>query len=256
MLYHHHPLVPAQALCVFVNQDTFPQLSAIDFLALWFAGLIHDYDHPGVNNKYLIETHHPVASVCNDNLVLENYHSAMAFRILLEGPHFMDFLKREEFLSFRHHVVGAVLATDLGLHFEYVKLMNSELEKRAADGEKEKLSPKTTMAIALKAADISHCLRPNRLHEEWSRRITAEFYAQGDMERALGLAPVSLMDREDDKASQGKSQMGFINFVAKPLLNPWCKLLDTGDMVAFCEENLRNWEALLDIEMTMATDLH
>jgi len=37
---------------------------------------IHDVDHPGVNNFYLVNTKSPLAVVYNDKSVLESYHAA------------------------------------------------------------------------------------------------------------------------------------------------------------------------------------
>ncbi len=115
--YHNslHAADVVQALCVFVNQTDFPNvLSPIDYLSLWLGGLIHDYDHPGINNKFLIVTEHPIAHIYNDCSVLENYHAATAFHHLTEEEYnFLGFLHREEYLSFKHNVVEIVLATDL-----------------------------------------------------------------------------------------------------------------------------------------------
>lgn len=250
--YHNalHAADVVQALCVFVNQEHFPLLSPIDFLSLWFAGLIHDYDHPGVNNKFLIVTEHPISLVYNDLSVLENFHAATSFHVLLTH-NFMDFLKREEYLSFKHHVVEMVLATDLGHHFDFVKKMDKELKEN--DG---KLSVESTLAAAIKSADISHPLRELHIHEEWSNRISAEFYAQGDLERDLNLPVICMMDRNDKNASIGKSQMGYISFVVKPLLTPWSQLIKMDVLMENCDENFANWKALQETEATMADSLH
>jgi hypothetical protein len=57
----------------------------LDELALMLAALCHDVGHPGVNNAFLIATDSPLALLYNDVSVLENHHSAMAFKILAQS---------------------------------------------------------------------------------------------------------------------------------------------------------------------------
>jgi len=52
------------------------------------------------------------------------------------------------------------------------------------------------------------------LYSIWARNITAEFYKQGDVERAHGMPLSRFMDRNIDLRSD--SQIGFITHVVKP----------------------------------------
>ena len=55
------------------------------------------------------------------------------------------------------------------------------------------------MEIIIKLADVNGPMKEHQLHCQWTDRIAAEFYEQGDEERALSL-PVSLyMDRSDPR---------------------------------------------------------
>ena len=56
--------------------------SELEVFAALIAAAVHDVDHPGKNNQFLIETGHELAILYNDNSVLENHHLAMAFRIM------------------------------------------------------------------------------------------------------------------------------------------------------------------------------
>jgi len=46
------------------------------------SGAMHDVDHPGYNNLYMVNTKSPLAVRYNDISVLENYHIATAFKIM------------------------------------------------------------------------------------------------------------------------------------------------------------------------------
>ncbi len=54
----------------------------IEIFAALFASSIHDVDHPGLTNQYLINTTSDLALLYNDESVLENHHLAVAFKLL------------------------------------------------------------------------------------------------------------------------------------------------------------------------------
>merc|ERR1712093_834823 len=76
--------------------------------------------------------------------------------------------------------------------------------------------------MCIKAGDIGHSALPWELHEQWSERVTREFWEQGDEERSLGLAISALCDKES-VGDIGKSQKGFLEFVCLPLFEELSK---------------------------------
>ena len=59
-------------------------------LACYLAAIIHDYEHRGVNNDFLIKTSDPLALLYNDSSPMENHHVAAAF-LLMRDPQFSFF---------------------------------------------------------------------------------------------------------------------------------------------------------------------
>ena len=53
-------------------------------LACYIAAAIHDYEHGGVNNDFLIQTRDKLAVTYNDISPLENHHLAAAARLISE----------------------------------------------------------------------------------------------------------------------------------------------------------------------------
>ncbi|KAG2425826.1 hypothetical protein HXX76_013451 [Chlamydomonas incerta] len=74
-----------------------------------------------------------------------------------------------------------------------------------------------TLQIALKCADIGHLGESLEVHKKWLSNLEEEFFRQGDRERALGLPISPLFDRS--KQGVSKSQVGFYDFVALPLVH-------------------------------------
>lgn len=58
------------------------QTTALELASLLIASAAHDVDHPGTNNLYEIKTRSKLATLYNDQSVLENHHTATLFFIL------------------------------------------------------------------------------------------------------------------------------------------------------------------------------
>ena len=61
-------------------------LDAYEYVAILTADCLHDFEHPGVNNIFLIKIQDPIAIRHNDISVLENHHIAASFELMLGNP--------------------------------------------------------------------------------------------------------------------------------------------------------------------------
>lgn len=194
-----------------------PRLAALldhsDALSLLLAAIVHDFRHPGVNNTYLIKTNDPLAIRYNDESVLENFHVSEAFGVLLQPEYnILSTLSPEAYRSVRSIIIKLVLATDLSQGARYTNGLRDRLHvENLGSEDPDKL---LIMQMMIKCADVAHPSRPLHVHEEWSNRVTEEFYRQGDIERKKGLPISPLCDRSQHNLA--KSQIGFIEFVVKP----------------------------------------
>lgn len=90
----------------------------LEILAAVIAAKIHDVDHPGRNNAFLVTTGDELAIRYNDESVLENHHASTGFSILLQSDcNILSNLKREEYVELRKMVISLVLGTDFAKHF-------------------------------------------------------------------------------------------------------------------------------------------
>lgn len=57
-------------------------LDEYDQLSILISAMIHDLDHPGYNNIFLINNRNKLATRYNDRSVLENHSTALAFELM------------------------------------------------------------------------------------------------------------------------------------------------------------------------------
>ncbi|XP_021363582.1 cGMP-inhibited 3',5'-cyclic phosphodiesterase A-like isoform X2 [Mizuhopecten yessoensis] len=208
---------------------------ALELMALYTAAAMHDYNHPGRTNAFLVATHAKQAILYNDRSVLENYHAAAAWQLLLSKQHnnYLSGLDQAEFKRFRFLVIELILATDLKRHFEILAEFNAKLHISGCGGqcltrvndeesstgidwsvETERL---LVMQMVIKLADINGPAKTKHLHRQWTYRIAEEFYEQGDEEVNLGMPISPYMDRKMPQLA--KLQQTFINHLVAPLCN-------------------------------------
>ena len=73
----------------------------LKLLACYLAAIIHDFEHRGVNNDFLIKTSDHLALLYNDSSPMENHHVASAFMLMKEDQYafFPAHSKRVSFVN-------------------------------------------------------------------------------------------------------------------------------------------------------------
>jgi len=177
--YHNfrHVIDVLQAVFVFlVKLDTLPAYPAevisqrpekspiaallrpFDALTLLITAIGHDVGHPGVNNAFLVTLNAPLAQLYNDRSVLESFHCAAYSQILRR--HWPAAFSGVEM---RQLMISSILATDMGLHFDYMKKLGFLQEKLDENGGTDGFNGRLleeyralACALLIKCADISN----------------------------------------------------------------------------------------------------
>lgn len=115
------------------------QLSDMDLALLIISGAIHDFEHLGWNNAFLIETQHEWAVTYNDTSVCENHHVASVFETMKTktGCNIFENMSLSEYKLCRKKILKMVIATDMSLHFDYVNKFKDFNEEEFHDFSKE-----------------------------------------------------------------------------------------------------------------------
>jgi 3',5'-cyclic-nucleotide phosphodiesterase len=133
-------------------------LKPFDALTLLISAIGHDVGHPGVNNMFLVKLNAPLAQLYNDQSVLEAFHCAAYSQILRRHwPAAFDDK------AVRKLMISSILATDMGVHPEYMQQLGHLQEKIHESKTTDGWSPKDlevyrilVCGLLIKCADISN----------------------------------------------------------------------------------------------------
>uniref|UniRef100_A0A8C1LNF8 Phosphodiesterase n=1 Tax=Cyprinus carpio TaxID=7962 RepID=A0A8C1LNF8_CYPCA len=233
-----HVLLSTPAL-----EDVFTDL---EIMAALFASAIHDVDHPGFTNQFLINTNSELALMYNDASVLENHHLAVGFKLLQEeNCDIFCNLSKKQRQSLRQMTIDMVLATDMSKHMNFLADLKTMVETKKVtslgvlllDNYSDRIQVLQNM---VHCADLSNPTKPLELYRQWTDRIMVELFRQGDRERDKGIEISPMCDKHT--ASVEKSQVGFIDYIVHPLWETWADLVhpDAQDILDTLEDN-REW---------------
>lgn len=216
-------------------------ITPFEALTLLVTAIGHDVGHPGVNNGFLVTLNAPLAQLYNDRSVLESFHCAAYSQILRRyWPSAFEDSKM------RNLMISSILATDMGLHFDYMKRLGDIQEKLQVNNTTEgwngrQIEEQRALACSLliKCADISNTVCPTieealkavfalltllpkqaRRHDaalRWMHILSEEFSRQASMEGELDIPSSLMAPPKKDLGSLVKSQLSFMNLFAIPL---------------------------------------
>eukprot|EP01083_Nonionella_stella_P075224 204367_1 len=260
--YHNklHAADVVHTMMYFCRTSVFQQhLTELDRLCAFIAAIIHDVGHSGQTNNFHVNSASTLAVRYNDRSVLEQYHLSTAFQLMKETENsFLENLTRKEYKYVRDTVVEMVLGTDMFYHQKQLKklkqftsivtrqdglqlqmLANHNIPRvRGVLNEKRFL-----MEIALHLSDISNPSKKLSVSIEWTKRITQEFFAQGDMERELQL-PISPGCDRNTHGNIAKQSIAFIDFIVLPIFTEYHSIdPETNTFIQCIKRSRAHWKS-------------
>lgn len=212
---------------------------------LLVSALCHDVDHPGLNNNFLINSHHELANIYNDKSVLENHHASRSSYLMNEGAtNVLCGLTQEQYREFRRQFTQLILATDMANHFSIVSKFELKVTTSTWTSENAE-DMNLLLRVIIKCADISNVTRPFDVAKRWAALCLEEFSSQGDKEKENNLPISPLMDR--DKLNIPKSQIDFTDFIVSPLFKNLVASFTSLHFIATnIQENRKTWKLMTD----------
>ncbi|CAF1019771.1 unnamed protein product [Adineta steineri] len=247
--YHNkaHGADVCQSMHVLLNASALEGVfTELEIMSAIFASAVHDVDHPGVTNQFLINTRSDLALMYNDESVLENHHLAVAFKLLqAKERNIFSHLTAKQLKNLRKMVIDMVLATDMSKHMQLLADLKTMVESKKVTGNNiimlESYDDRIqVLQNMIHCADLSNPTKPLDIYIKWTDRIMEEFWRQGDKELELRLEISPMCDRR--VASVEKHQVGFIEFIVHPLWETWADLVypDASAILETLEQN-RDW---------------
>uniref|UniRef100_A0A8C4N1M7 Phosphodiesterase n=2 Tax=Eptatretus burgeri TaxID=7764 RepID=A0A8C4N1M7_EPTBU len=227
-------------------------LTPWDVMVGLLAASAHDVDHPGVNQPFLVKTNHHLASLYQNNSVLEKHHWRSAVGMLRESRLF-DHLPTDKRHQFETDLGSLILATDITRQNDYLSSFRSHLDSNDLSLANVK-HRHLVLQIALKCADICNPCRMWNISKRWSERVCEEFFNQGDLEKKYNVDVSPLCDRSTQNVPN--IQINFMTYVVEPLFVEWARFtgytLLSRTMLAHMRLNKASWCSLQNQATPMA----
>lgn len=165
------------------NGDVVKTLKKHDIFSAFIACLMHDYEHPGYSNQFIVRAKHPLAIRYSDTSVLENHHLAAGFSILFTYPkcNIIENMPYELQLETRNLIIDTVLNSDISKHFTLMTELKTKLGNNFPT---DSLEDRTLiLSVTLRIASTFKMVRERHIFYKWMEKFFDEFFKQGDMEK-------------------------------------------------------------------------
>ncbi|XP_028325044.1 cAMP and cAMP-inhibited cGMP 3',5'-cyclic phosphodiesterase 10A isoform X2 [Gouania willdenowi] len=247
--YHNWKHAVTVAHCMYVIlQKTSGIFTEEEKKGLLIACLCHDLDHRGYSNAYLQKFDHPLAALYSTSTMEQHHFSQTVSLLQLEGHNIFSNLSSSEYEQMLEIIRKAIIATDLALYFNNHLQLSELLASGALDLNNHSHRDRV-IGLLMTACDLCSVTKQWHNTRLTANDIYAEFWAEGDEMKKIGMQPISMMDR-DKKHEIPQGQVGFYNAVAIPCYTTLSKLFPpSSPLLNSCKENLGQWEKIVRGEM-------
>lgn len=224
----------------------------MELFAIIMGALIHDLDHPGTNNDFEIKRSTSLAKLYGNDSVLERHSINMGLNLCAENPE-LDWLKsfadEKDREYVKQFIAESVLTTDPARHGAVVKEALAFVEKGAPYFDQNDEQHRQFIGkLLLHSADIFNPLHSSfEVASDWAIRVTAEFSRQAEKEKELQLPVTTFMDGLDSQLHICKLQIGFFEWMVKPLYHTIGILFPNLEKLEeWGERNSAGYQAMID----------
>ncbi|XP_008833340.1 cAMP and cAMP-inhibited cGMP 3',5'-cyclic phosphodiesterase 10A isoform X1 [Nannospalax galili] len=243
--YHNWKHAVTVAHCMYaILQNNYGLFTDLERKGLLIACLCHDLDHRGFSNTYLQKFDHPLAALYSTS-TMEQHHFSQTVSILqLEGHNIFSTLSSSEYEQVLEIIRKAIIATDLALYFGNRKQLEEMYQTGSLNLHNQSHRDRV-IGLMMTACDLCSVTKLWPVTQLTANDIYAEFWAEGDEMKKLGIQPIPMMDRDKrDEVPQG--QLGFYNAVAIPCYTTLTQILPpTEPLLKACRDNLSQWEKVI-----------
>ncbi|XP_058120991.1 cGMP-dependent 3',5'-cyclic phosphodiesterase-like [Anopheles ziemanni] len=219
-----------------IERGIITKMQGFSFL---IAAFCHDLDHRGISNSYQTQTSSPLARLySSEGSVNERHHLSQAICILNDSSSkILDGLTTTEFKECIDYLRELILATDLANHFRILPRLKKLRAENLAEGANQRL----LLSLMITCCDLNDQIKSWKTVQHVAHLVYAEFFAEGDLERQMGLRPNAMMDRK--KACIPMLQIEFLTTVIRPTFEILVQIFpETSSFLDTIDSNRAQWE--------------
>ncbi|CRK94393.1 CLUMA_CG007900, isoform A [Clunio marinus] len=220
-------------------------ITKLQGLSFLISCLCHDLDHRGFNNSYMTQSGSQLARLySSEGSINERHHLSQAICILNDpGSKILDSLSTEQFMESIDYLRELILATDLANHFRIFKQLKTLNPENIVDNQRMLLS------LLMTCCDLNDQIKMWTTVHSVAELVYTEFFAQGDLERQMGLNPNLMMDRK--KACIPALQIEFLDTVVTPTFEIFVQIFpEKSDFLQTISINREHWVEVKEKETT------
>ncbi|CDW56709.1 GAF 3 and PDEase I domain containing protein [Trichuris trichiura] len=217
--YHNWYHAFSAAHFFFVMMKQIPEIrkfySTLECASILVACFCHDMDHRGTNNAFQLQSCTRLAQLFNnEGSILECHHFTQAMAVM-HAPESNIFsqLSFSDFHTAMSIIRNVIQASDLANYFR-IQPDLMKLSKKGIDLTDEE-HRYMLRSLLMTVCDVSDQVKTWKTSRAAAARVFEEFFAQGDLEKAMNRKPTEMMDR--DKADVIKSQLQFFDNIILPV---------------------------------------
>uniref|UniRef100_A0A182J7G4 Phosphodiesterase n=1 Tax=Anopheles atroparvus TaxID=41427 RepID=A0A182J7G4_ANOAO len=219
-----------------IERGIITKMQGFSFL---IAAFCHDLDHRGISNSYQTQTSSPLARLySSEGSVNERHHLSQAICILNDSSSkILDGLSTTEFKECIDYLRELILATDLANHFRILPRLKRLRAENLAEGANQRL----LLSLMITCCDLNDQIKSWNTVQHVAHLVYAEFFAEGDLEKQMGLRPNAMMDRK--KACIPMLQIEFLTTVIRPTFEILVQIFpETSPFLDTIDSNRAQWE--------------
>mmetsp|Transcript_7394 Transcript_7394/g.19001 ORF Transcript_7394/g.19001 Transcript_7394/m.19001 type:complete len:339 (+) Transcript_7394:159-1175(+) len=205
-------------------------------LACLLAACIHDIEHRGLTNAFLISTNDRWATESGEaHSPNEFHHAKVGVQLIRDRGVLRDVPNSDGILATVNDLVSE---TDMKFHKKTVGALSGLAAGGKLAGPVDGEILAIVLAAVIKVADLGHTWTIGGVHVRWVEALETEFFLNGDRERERGMPISAMCDRY--APTLRTTQDGFFDFVILPLVIPFSKLFPSCAIVKHRAERNRD----------------
>ncbi|CCI48907.1 unnamed protein product [Albugo candida] len=224
--------------------------------AVLLAAVMHDIEHVGLTNDFLMKSKHRIALENPGKAPMEEMHAVIADNLLQDPQiNFLNRLDDTQRTQVLEVVERTILSTALCVQRTLLQDVKQLCEMWQVNGGGDKCplpfdDQLVLLRLAMHVSDIGQTMKPFLVHQKWVYRLNEEQFLQGDMDKRMHLliTPSSCDRSQWNKKQFLESQIVFLERFAAPAIETLSQVpfVEVNYLAQSLSRNVAQWKQQLE----------